>query len=54
MFEVYPQKKLIKHKMHYKLPMTFKLLEYYLVINIEINIDPSCVGHILKLHIHIS
>lgn len=39
--------------MHYKLPMIFKLLEYYLVINIEINIDPPCVGHILKLHIYI-
>lgn len=35
--------------MHYKLPMIFKLLEYYLVINV----DPPCVGHILKLHIYI-
>lgn len=43
------KKKHIKHKMHYKLPMIFKLLEYYLVINV----DPPCVGHILKLHIYI-
>ena len=26
---------------------------FYVVINIEINIDPPCVGHILKLHIYI-
>ena len=35
--------------MHYKLSMPFKLLEYYLVINI----DPFCVGHMLKVHIYI-
>ena len=35
--------------MNYKLSTPFKLLEYYLVINI----DPFCVGHILKVHIYI-